>query len=243
VHLRFLGRERAASDAVRQDLNKTACTGRISRYYARAMHSTPTFLNGLAPLASALLCAIVVGCGSSAQPTAESADMLETERAAADAGASDGGMPVPNGPVATTMADQLTSLGLDLQHMPDLHSLDGDTRDEVMQTFTRALGVRCSGCHDTSDFAKPTPQKKIATNMWNQFVRNLALKDGSGPVYCDSCHQGKAKFLNRHAPLRSWMTTNFVDKLKRTDGTEHNCGTCHGTPFQGDIFGSLWHAD
>jgi hypothetical protein len=201
------------------------------------MRST-TFLTGFTPLASALLCAIVVGCASSAEPTAGATDNLETARAA-DAGVS----AAPSGPVASTMADDLTALGLDPKALPPLHSLDGDTMKEVMQTFTRSLGVRCNACHDTTDFAKPSPQKKIAERMWDDFARGLALKDGSGALYCDSCHQGKATFLDRHTPLRTWMSANFVDKLKRNDSSENNCSTCHGSPFKGDIFKDVWHAE
>jgi hypothetical protein len=114
-----------------------------------------------------------------------------------------------------------------------------------MRTFTKSLGVQCNGCHDTTDFSKPTPQKTIAGHMWNDFVKQLSLADGSGALYCDSCHNGQKDFLDRsnHPALAAWMKANFVGKLKRNDGAAHNCGTCHGNPFQGDIFGALWHAD
>ena len=37
------------------------------------------------------------------------------------------------------------------------------------------------------------------------------------------------------------MEENFVEKLKRNDGKEHNCETCHGDPFD-DSFLDNWRA-
>jgi hypothetical protein len=110
-----------------------------------------------------------------------------------------------------------------------------------MKTFTKALGVTCAGCHDTKDFHAPTPHKKIATHMWNEFTRTLLLEDGR-PLYCDSCHGGRPQFLARHDlnALAEWMQENFVDKSKRADKKDHGCETCHGDPIEPKIFTKLW---
>jgi hypothetical protein len=134
---------------------------------------------------------------------------------------------------ASAMAADLTALGLSPQALPALNKLPPDTLRMVMKTFSKALGTPCTGCHDQNDFRAPTPNKKIATGMWNEFVRKLARDDGS-PVYCDSCHAGKRTFLDRHdkKALSAWMDQNFVAKLKKTAGGDHSCETCHGDPFE-----------
>ena len=154
-------------------------------------------------------------------------------------------------PVATAMEADLKELGLDPKALPPLGKLEASTLRKVMRTFTRSLGVPCAACHDVKDFRAPTPKKTIATHMWNDFARGLAMRDGS-PLYCDSCHGGKATFLDRsdRKELAGWMRRAFVEgldvvprergPLARTDGKEHNCATCHGEPFEGDIFGKRW---
>src|SRR5262249_54676169 len=171
-------------------------------------------------LAIAVAGCVVVGCGIDSESTAGTASELGA-----------------NGPVASQLVADLTAAGLDPQHLPPLDSLEPAKLKKVMKTFTKALNVQCSGCHDTSDYSISTPNKRIAARMWSDFAQGLALKDG-GALYCDSCHQGKGAFLDRHDPqgLRQRMSTNFVGKLQRTDGVEQGCTTCHGDPFRGDIF-------
>jgi hypothetical protein len=136
-------------------------------------------------------------------------------------------------PISTNMAGDLKALGLDVTNLPTLASLDSATRQGVMNTFVKALGVQCTYCHG-SDYAAPTTEKNIAGKMWDNFVRGLAFADKS-PIYCDSCHQGYPKFLDRsnHQVLSQWMHDNFVTKLARQDGQTHSCATCHGKPFNG----------
>ena len=166
---------------------------------------------------------------------------------------------------ASGMETKLREIALDPRALPPLNKLDFKTRNEVMNTFTKALGVQCSFCHlkdvDKSrpkggaagssgqplDFKAPTPNKKITAHMWNDFTRSLAMADGSA-LYCDSCHNGTTRFLDRKdlAALSTWMTDNYVDKLKRVDPKhpkaeqEHGCETCHGDPIEGKIISKLW---
>jgi hypothetical protein len=134
---------------------------------------------------------------------------------------------------ASAMEADLKAIGLDIKKLPPLNKLEPDKLRKVMQTFKTSLGVQCTGCHDANDFKAATPNKKVATHMWNDWVRGLTMEDGS-PLYCDSCHQGSAKFLDRHdkKALSGWMDANFVSKLKRADKKEHGCETCHGDPFE-----------
>jgi hypothetical protein len=134
-------------------------------------------------------------------------------------------------PVATAMGAELQSLGLDPKALPPLMKLDPQKLRKVMSLFTKALGGKCQDCHKDGDMAAPTPRKKVAEKMWNVFSRELAMKDGA-PLFCDSCHNGSFKALDRtdKKALAKWMDDAFVDKLKRKDGKDHGCESsqCHG---------------
>jgi len=151
------------------------------------------------------------------------------------------GQPAFAGPmkpvVASAMLADLQGIGLDAKNLPALDKLEPDKLRKVMRTFTKALGAKCADCHQEADFAAPTPMKAIASHMWDEFSRKLAMSDGA-PLYCDSCHQGRMKFIDRHdkKALSTWMGQNFVDKEKRKDGKDHGCETCHGDPFDNEIF-------
>ena len=139
--------------------------------------------------------------------------------------------------VASAMAADLQAIGLDPKALPPLGKLDPDKLRKVMKTFTKALGVTCTDCHVENDFRASTPRKAIAAGMWDHFARPLAMTDGA-LVYCDSCHQGRiTPLLDRHdkKALSQWMDANYVDKVKRIDGAEHTCATCHGDPFKPEI--------
>jgi hypothetical protein len=135
---------------------------------------------------------------------------------------------------ATTMADDLKSLGLDPNALPALDQLPPDKLRRVMKTFTKALGARCGDCHMEGDFAAATPRKAIAAGMWKHFVQEVSTSAG-GPVYCDSCHQGRlTPLLDRHdkKALSGWMETNFEKGLNLRNGKKNSCENCHGEPFQ-----------
>jgi uncharacterized membrane protein YgcG len=154
-----------------------------------------------------------------------------------DAAVADAAAPVAdNVPTATALGDALGAAGLDPAHLPPLAALDDVQRDAVMQTFTQSLGWQCSDCHE-ADMSVPTRRTRIAAKMWDVFVRGLQLSDGS-VVYCDSCHQGAATFLDRRdtsptGTLADWMRRAYVMPLQRSDGKAHGCATCHGTPYVG----------
>lgn len=102
----------------------------------------------------------------------------------------------------------------------------------VMDTFTRALDVRCTWCHLPSDYSAPTARKAAAAYMWDAFVAQLELVDGA-PLYCDSCHHQSTVFLHRSErhEVAKYMQSEYVDQLRRRDGREHGCATCHANPF------------
>jgi hypothetical protein len=187
---------------------------------------------------SALLAGSVAACGGSKghakgaeAPAATCYDGGLVAEEPADAAA----LPPYEGPMPIVepshMAEELAAAGLDIKHLPPIDSLDRKQIGRVMKTFSKSLGIACIGCHDLDDFAKMSPRKRVAKRMWNDFVRNLAMEDGQ-PVYCDSCHQGSVQGLDRRDKklLASYMDDVFVGKLKRADGKDHDCGTCHGDP-------------
>ena len=129
------------------------------------------------------------------------------------------------------MAESLAATGLDPKNLPPLERLDARTKLRVMRTFSSALGVPCVGCHARDDLAADTRRKRVAKRMWNEIVRVVALENGD-PVYCDSCHQGAMFVLDRRdkAKVADFMSDVLVGALKRHDGRDHGCETCHGDP-------------
>src|SRR5947209_6870121 len=75
--------------------------------------------------------------------------------------------PVSQSHLYQELADQ----GIHPETLGPLNEIrDKHTLLTVMKTFTQALGVRCSWCHDTHDFAAPTPRKAVTAFMWDSFV-------------------------------------------------------------------------
>ncbi|HSO32132.1 MAG TPA: cytochrome c3 family protein [Labilithrix sp.] len=175
-----------------------------------------------------------VPTGPSAAPTAVAAP---TASATAPAGTAAVPPPAAGGPMKTptgsAMAEDLKKLGIDPLHAPALSKLSPDVVRKLMPTFAKSLGVKCEACHDVNNFKASTPNKKVAAQMWQHFVVDLALESGE-PLYCDSCHGGKKEFLDTHdkKALSAWMDANYVSKLKRADKKAHSCETCHGDPFE-----------
>ncbi len=131
-------------------------------------------------------------------------------------------------PVASAVGADLTALGLDPKNLPPIEKLEPRALRGVMKIMARSLGLRCAECHVDGDFAAPTRRKKIAAHMWNEFAAGLTLADGSA-VFCDSCHQGRVKLLDRSdkKALGKWMQASFVDGLARKDGQPGKCESCH----------------
>ncbi|HEY8074544.1 MAG TPA: photosynthetic reaction center cytochrome c subunit family protein [Labilithrix sp.] len=144
---------------------------------------------------------------------------------------------------ASAMSDDLKALGLDPKKLPPLNKIEPEKLRKVMKIISNALGTQCTGCHDANDFRAWTPNKKVASHMWNDWVRGLAMNDG-GVLFCDSCHQGHMKFLDRgdKKALGKWMEANFVTPLKRLDKKDHACATCHGEDFD-PKFLDKWEAE
>jgi hypothetical protein len=157
-------------------------------------------------------------------------------------------LPAPAAAVANTdivpskMVADIKAIGIDLAKPGDLAKMDMSKKKKLMPFFVKALGMSgCEGCHVAGDFKAPTHNKQMASGMWNHFVRDLRAK-GGGAMFCDSCHQGKQKLLDRSdkKALAKFMTANYQDKLDRADQKEHSCTTCHSDPFEGKVFAKVW---
>ena len=137
------------------------------------------------------------------------------------------------------MLADLQAIGLDAKNLPPLSKLEPEKLRKVMKLFARSLGAKCADCHADAMEAM-TPRKRAASQMWDHFVRGMAMADDS-PLFCDSCHQGSFHILDRHdrKATEKWMDDNFVGKLKRQDGQENDCATCHGEAHE-DRFVELW---
>jgi Cytochrome c7 and related cytochrome c len=132
-------------------------------------------------------------------------------------------------PVASAMQAELKALALDPNDLPPIEKIDAKALRGVMKLIAKSLGAKCADCHAEGDFALPTPRKKVAAKMWDEFVVKLAFAADGSPLFCDSCHQGHTKELDRtdKKALAKWMDANFVGPIKRKDGKDHDCETCH----------------
>lgn len=155
------------------------------------------------------------------------------------------GMPAVSAPLTATKYDaELKKLGFDgKKPVVDLEKMDLAAKKKLMPLFTKALGyTECTGCHAADgDYHTSTRNMKISRKMWSQFVA-ATRDDKGGMIFCDSCHNGATKILNRvdHKAVGGFMHANYVAKLTRADKADNGCATCHGTPLQPDIIEKLW---
>ncbi len=217
----------------------------------------------------ALLGAAATACGSPVTPTAPAVETSATngsasspvtaeapiesepaEGAHADPRAKAGAeLPAPDphrhrSIRATQFEDELKALGHEPAGLLPLAQVPVTQKFETMQLIAKSLGVECTHCHvSQEDFRSDTPNKRIARRMWDQFVVEHSLE--SGPLFCDSCHQGSAKILQRERKkdVKAYMRTEYSklrhSKLSSADGALE-CRHCHQKPMQPQIFEKLW---
>jgi len=130
-------------------------------------------------------------------------------------------------PMPSALVAELQALGLDPKNLPPIEKLEPKTLRGVMKLLAKSLGAKCGDCHTEGDFAAQTRRKKVAAKMWDEFVAKLSLQ--GQPLFCDSCHQGRIKQLDRSdkKALGKWMDANFAQKLVRKDGKDEACESCH----------------
>ncbi|MFO0659357.1 MAG: cytochrome c3 family protein [Polyangiaceae bacterium] len=108
-----------------------------------------------------------------------------------------------------------------------------------MPFFSKSTGMACDDCHDKSDKKKSTPNVQIAAHMWDDYA--VKLKSGAGPLFCDSCHDGRHDFLTRtdKESVKNLMNTS-ASKLTKKGGDAVSCQTCHTDDFEMKIFEKVW---
>jgi hypothetical protein len=178
---------------------------------------------------AAMLIAVVVFASATAACVPKSGAALATRSDAETHAARIPRMP----PVeATMMRAELRAVGLDPANLPRFEALSSRQRRRLMGTFVRSLGLACNDCHDRADWQAPTRTKVVTVEMWNELTRPFAMAGGA--VYCDSCHHGEARLLDRTDKKRvaAFMADQFLGRLDRHDQSAVECETCHGEPFR-----------
>ena len=138
------------------------------------------------------------------------------------------------------MGEMLKEAGLDINNLKPMKSMKTAEKSKVMKAMSASVGRECKDCHDLGDYKKQTPNKQIATHMWDEYVVPNKAAAG-GPVFCDSCHQGKPKFLVKDKEVvKVWMDANMVKAIERKDKAEQACATCHTDVFEMKIIEKLW---
>jgi hypothetical protein len=140
----------------------------------------------------------------------------------------------------SVLLSEVRKLGVD--PTKPLSAVPAQTKKRLMQLFKQALGYEtCAGCHVGDDYDTPTRNKEITRKMWDKFLVGMRDAQG-GALFCDSCHAGKAKSLDRSAMegLQRLMETDYQGKLTRADKKAHDCTTCHGEKPELNIIEKLW---
>jgi hypothetical protein len=140
----------------------------------------------------------------------------------------------------SALLGELEEAGLKPGAFPRLEELNARQRLPVMEAFSKALGVKCTGCHvSDDDYAAETEHKELTRHMWNDFTAPLRLDDEQ--VFCDSCHQGSEEILHRvdRGSVSAFMNHEFVGKLSTRSGAL-TCESCHGSPFEPRVFEKRW---
>jgi photosynthetic reaction center cytochrome c subunit len=143
------------------------------------------------------------------------------------AGALVGGSSLPNDPF-TTLLDQNNQIRVNsTTALPEKITLDTVQKTDVtyalMISMSKGLGVNCTFCHNTRQFADWSESAPQRATAWYgiRMVRDLnehyldPLKavfpakrlgpNGDGPkLYCATCHQGEPKPLNGANVIKGW---------------------------------------
>jgi hypothetical protein len=221
-----------------------------------------SFTSSRAALALALTVAVsasAAACGGSPNPAPEVAPPPPAETAAAPAptppatasavAAPPPAPAPPAGPAGTpvqasALLAEVKKVGIDPAKMPVLEKMSLADKKKVMPFFVKALGYKdCTGCHASlSDYATVTHNMELTRGMWDHFVA-YGRDASDGLMFCDSCHAGSARILNRadKEGAKAFMKSDYAGKIHRADKKPMDCKTCHGDPFQTDIFGQVWH--
>lgn len=140
------------------------------------------------------------------------------------------------------MLEDVKKAGVDLKKIPDFDKMPLATKKKLMPLFQKAMGYSdCQGCHVKDDFKAETRHIKITRGMWKHFV--VAVRDEKGgAVFCDTCHDGSDKNLDRsdRKAMEKFMEDEYEHKLTKADKKEMECTTCHSDTMEMKIIEKLW---
>ncbi|NUQ79434.1 MAG: hypothetical protein HUU21_38480, partial [Polyangiaceae bacterium] len=144
--------------------------------------------------------------------------------------------------VESKMLAELKATGISLTKISEIGKIPLAQKKKLMPLMQKAMGyTACTGCHVEGDFKAETRNLKISREMWNAYT--VPLRDEKGGVlFCDSCHSGQAKVLNRadQEAVKKFMEDEYEHKLTRADKKEMECSTCHGEAMELKIIEKLW---
>jgi hypothetical protein len=149
----------------------------------------------------------------------------------------------PSTPIqASKMLEDVKKTGVNLAKVGELEKIPLAQKKKLMPLFQKALGYEaCTGCHVDGDYKKETRNIKITRGMWKHFVAEVRDEKG-GAVFCDTCHDGTAKNLDRsdRKALEKFMEDEYEHKLTRADKKDNECSSCHGDAMEMKIIEKLW---
>jgi hypothetical protein len=149
----------------------------------------------------------------------------------------------PSTPIrASKMLDDVKKAGVDLKKIPELEKMPLSVKKKLMPLFQKSMGYAdCQGCHVKDDFKAETRHIKITRQMWKHFV--VALRDEKGgAVFCDTCHDGSDKNLDRtdRKAVEKFMEEEYEHKLTRADKKDNECTSCHTDTMEMKIIEKVW---
>lgn len=144
--------------------------------------------------------------------------------------------------VESKMLEDLKKAGVAIDKIGDLEKLPLAAKKKVMPLMQKALGYEaCTGCHVEGDYKKDTRNMKISREMWRAY--SVALRDEKGKaVFCDNCHSGQAKVLNRadKEALKQFMEDEYEHKFFLPGKKAAECSTCHGDAMELKVIEKMW---
>ncbi len=167
------------------------------------------------------LTTLVVGCGGAPKRAPESEQPEPVARRARDV--ADDCTPQPGKPPPEPLIREYTGLAAKARCQREVYTIMGGVK--------HFLGVQCEYCHVPGDKSAMTHRKRIANWMARELIPSLAKKNGAAELWCNDCHDGKAKILGAPRDQKwatEWMLTHLVSDFNAADGEPLRCKSCHG---------------
>ena len=144
--------------------------------------------------------------------------------------------------VPSKMIADIKAIGIDLASPGDLSKMDMSKKKKLMPFFVKALGHvglrrlprrgRLQGRH--------AQQADGVVDV--EPLRQRSSRQGGGALFCDSCHQGKQKLLDRSD--KKALSKFMIAELRRQAPARRQEGPhlrdVPLRPFEGKIFAKLW---